>query len=178
VFVAIRARGDERALIPGVRAALTAVDPSLPPYNIRTFDEVRAWYVAERRFAMIVMLLFAALAATLSAIGLYGVVSYLTQLRTREIGIRIALGATTRALLVDTMRTGVANAAAGVIGGAVVAAALSRLFISRVPGIQPLDMSALIAIGAAMLVVATATVWVPARRAARVDAIEALRTDG
>jgi ABC-type antimicrobial peptide transport system permease subunit len=178
VYVVVKTLGEPRALVPAVRNAVSAVDPSLPPYNIRTFDDVRASYVADRRFAMIVMVLFAGLTATLSAIGLYGVVSYLTQLRTREIGIRIALGATSRNLLGETMRAGLVNAAVGVVAGIALAAALSRVFISKVRGLQTVEPSTLALTAVVMIVLAAAAIWWPARRAARVDPIEALRTDG
>jgi putative ABC transport system permease protein len=178
VYVVVKARGDARALIPSVRTAVASVDPSLPPYNVRTFDEVRASYLADRRFAMTVMVLFAGLAIALSVIGLYGVMAYLTQLRTREIGIRMALGATSARLVGQTLRVGLLGAAAGVLMGTAAAAALSRVFISKVPGVQAIDAWTLALTAAAVLIIAAGTAWLPARRAASVDPIEALRTTG
>ncbi len=99
------------------RLAVRSVDDSLPPYNIRTFDEIRASYIADRRFAMVLMLAFAGLTGGLAAIGLYGVMSYLVQLRVREIGIRVALGATPAGVLRETMRGGLSYAVPGIVIG-------------------------------------------------------------
>ena len=178
VYIAVKARGDARSIIEPVRAAVLAVDANLPAYNVRTFDEIRQSYVADRRFAMVLMALFAGLTAALSAIGLYGVISYLTQLRTREIGIRVALGATPGGVLRQTMRGGLVTAAVGVAIGTAAAAGLSRLFISRVPGLQQTDVLTLSITAAAMLILAACTITVPARRASRVNPVEALRAEG
>jgi putative ABC transport system permease protein len=177
MYIAIKARGDASVLPGAVREALGRVDSGLPAYNMRTFDEVRSSYIADRRFAMAVMSAFALLATLLSAIGLYGVMGYLVQLRVREIGIRIAFGATPGSVLGDTMKSGLLYAATGVIAGAAVAAASSRIFISRVPGLAPLETTTLLATAAGMLVLAACTIWFPARRAARIHPIDALRTE-
>ena len=177
LYVAVKASRSARAIAPGMRAAVASIDPSLPPYNVRTFDEIRASYVAERRFAMTLMSAFAILTAALAAIGLYGVMSYLVQLRTREIGIRISLGATPGGVLRDTMVRGLLYAVAGVITGAAGAAVLSRVFISRVPGLQEVNAATLAVAATTMLLLAAATIWMPARRAARVDPVDALRRE-
>ena len=178
LYLAAKAAGDPRGVIGDVRAAVRDLDASLPPHNVRTFHEIRATYVADRRFVMMLMLAFAALTASLAAIGLYGVMSYLVQLRTREIGIRVALGATPRGVLRDTMVRGLWYAGGGVLAGAAVAAALSRIFISKVPGLQQVDGATLSATATAMLVLSACTIWLPARRAARVNPVEALRSEG
>jgi predicted permease len=178
LYVAVKAAQSPRTIAQDVRAAVAGIDASLPPYNVRTFEEIRASYVAERRFAMTLMLAFAALTVSLASIGLYGVMSYLVQLRRREIGIRVALGATPRSVLRDTMARGLWYAVAGVVIGAASAAALSRVFISKVPGLQQVDAPTLAAAATGMLALAICTIWVPARRAARIDPVEALRADG
>ena len=178
LYVAVKAAADPRAMVQDVRAAVQMVDPGLPPYNVRTFDEIRATFVAERRFAMMLMLAFAGLTASLAAIGLYGVMSYLVQLRTREIGIRVALGATPGGVLRDTMRRGLWYAVTGILSGAAAAAVLSRVFISKVPGLQQIDAVTMAAAATSMLMLAVATTWLPARRASRVDPVEALRAEG
>jgi ABC-type antimicrobial peptide transport system permease subunit len=126
---------------------------------------------------MALMSAFAALTAALATIGLYGVMSYLVQLRTREIGIRIALGATPASVLRDTMRRGLVYALSGVVTGVLLAAALSRVFMSKVPGLQQVAPSTLALTAAVMLVLAACTIWLPARRAAAVDPVEALRAE-
>jgi putative ABC transport system permease protein len=178
MYIAVQSRGDARDLAAAVRAGVQRVDPGLPPYNVRTFDEIRTAYIADRRFAMAVMTAFASLATALAAIGLYGVMGYLVQLRFREIGIRVALGATPGRVLRGTMKGGLSYAVLGILVGAASAGALSRLFISKVPGLEPVELSTLALIASVMLTIATATIWVPARRAARIDPVEALRTEG
>ena len=177
LYVAVKASRSARAIAADVRAALASIDPSLPPYNVRTFDEIRASYVAERRFAMTLMLAFAVLTAALAAIGLYGVMSYLVELRTREIGIRVALGATSASILRDTIKRGLLYAFGGVVVGAAAAASVSRVVISRVPGLQQVEPATLALTATVMLALAACTVWLPARRAARVDPVEALRRE-
>jgi putative ABC transport system permease protein len=177
LYVAIKSAGEPSAVIPDVRAAIRAVDPDLPPYNIRTGDEIRAAFLAERRFARAVMVAFAVLAAMLSAIGLYGVVAYLVQLRSREFGIRLALGATSRDVTRETLKSGLAYSVGGILLGAAATGLLSRAVMSQVPGLQPVGLPALAAVCAAMLLLSMVTTWVPARRAARVNPIDALRVE-
>jgi putative ABC transport system permease protein len=177
LYVAVKASNSSRAIVQDVRVAVATEDSSLPPYNVRTFEEIRASYVAERRFAMTIMLAFAVVTASLAAIGLYGVMSYLVQLRTREIGIRVALGATPGSVLRDTMTRGLWHAVGGVLAGAALAAALSRVFISKVAGLQHVDAATLAMAASSMLLLAAATTWLPARRASRVDAVQALRSE-
>jgi len=174
-YVVIKTTGDPREMMRAARAAVSAVDGNLPPYNIQTFDDIRASYVAERRFAMLLMLSFAVLTGGLAAIGLYGVMTYLVQLRTREIGIRVALGATPGGVLSDTMMGGLRYAVPGILVGVALAAALSEVFISRVPGLQQADGATLALSAAGMLGLAIGAIMVPARRAGRIDPVEALR---
>ena len=177
LYVAVKTSGDPRSALAAARLAVNAVDSNLPPYNVRTFDEIRASYIADRRFAMVLMLAFAALTGSLAAIGLYGVMSYLVQLRVREIGIRVALGATPSGVLRETMRGGLWYAVPGIAVGTALAAVLLRVFISRVPGLQQADAATLALSAAGMLCLAILATWIPARRAGRVDPVVALRTD-
>jgi ABC-type antimicrobial peptide transport system permease subunit len=115
------------------------------------------------------------LAVTLAGIGLYGVIAYLVQLRTREIGIRIALGASAGAVRAAVMRSGLALAVWGAAAGSVVAISLSRVLRASVPGLEGIDPVSLAALAIGMLVVAAAATWLPARRATRIDPLMALR---
>jgi putative ABC transport system permease protein len=173
--VAVRTPGDPAAAIPVLRVAIREVDPDLPPYNIRTGDEIRAAFVSERRFARAVMMGFAILTAALSAIGLYGVVAYLVELRTREFGIRLALGATHSQIVRSALASGLTYALAGISAGGAAAVLLSRVVMSRIPGLEPVAPETLVLTAAAMLLLTGASAWLPARRAARVDPTHALR---
>lgn len=175
LYVAVKTASDPRSVTGAVRLAVNSADSSLPPYNVRTFDEIRASYIADRRFAMVLMLAFAALTGSLAAIGLYGVMSYLVQLRVREIGIRVALGATPAGVLRETMRGGLWYAVPGIAAGTALAAVLLRVFISRVPGLQQADAATLALSAAGMLALALLATWIPARRAGRINPVIALR---
>ena len=177
LYVALKTAKDPRQVIGASRRAVSEVDADLPPYNVRTFDEIRSTYVADRRFAMVLMLAFGALTALLAAIGLYGVMSYLVQLRRREIGIRVALGATPRNVLRETMKSGLVYAVLGIGAGAALAGAASRVFISRITGLQQLDAGTLALSAALMLLIAVLTAWFPALRAGRIDPVVALRLE-
>jgi predicted permease len=177
MYVAVRAAGNPRTVAPAIRAAVADVDPDMPPYNLRTFDEVRAGYIADRRFAMALMIIFGGLAAVLAAIGLYGVIAYLVQLRSREIGIRMALGATPASVGGQVLRGGLLHAALGIAVGAALAAAASRFAISRIPGLQRIDATTLVTLAVVMVAFAAVTTWIPARRATRIDPIRTLRMD-
>ena len=175
LYVGVKTAGDPRSLVAAARLAVRSVDDSLPPYNIRTFDEIRASYIADRRFAMVVMLAFAGLTGILAAIGLYGVMSYLVQLRVREIGIRVALGATPAGVLRETMRGGLSYAVPGILIGTALATILLRVFISRVPGLQQADVTTLALSAAGMLGLALLSTWIPAQRAGRINPVVALK---
>jgi ABC-type antimicrobial peptide transport system permease subunit len=177
-FIVVKALGNPTTLAPALRAALAGVDSNLPVYNIQTFEQVRARSLAERGFAMAVMTAFAALAALLAGIGLYGVLTYLVQLRTREIGIRVALGASPGAVRRQVVRSGLLHALGGVIAGAALATAVLQVVIARVPGIQPADAPLLGGVAGAMVLGAAAVTWLPARRATAIHPVEALRSGG
>jgi putative ABC transport system permease protein len=133
--------------------------------------------VAPRRFQMVIVLLFATLALGLALIGIYGVTSYAVARQTKEIGVRIALGAQRSVLLRSVLAQGLRPVAAGLFLGLPAAVAAATAMRSLLFGIGPLDPVALCAMSAALLVTATIACYVPARRAARVDAVVALRAE-
>jgi putative ABC transport system permease protein len=176
-FVVVRAARDPLALAPAIRSAVAAIDPDLPLYNVRTFDQIRTALVAERRLAMLTMVVFAALAIALSAVGVYGVVSYLVQQRTREIGIRLAIGATRWDVCRDVLRSGAAHALAGIVLGGVSAWATSHLASSQVQELGRLTPDVIGALALGVAAVALAATAMPAVRAARIDPSLTLRAE-
>ena len=171
----VRTAGDPMALAPALRRTVAALDRTAPVFNIRTADEdVRRSLLRERLVATITTL-FGGLALLLAAIGLYGVLSYGVARRTREFGIRIAIGAEARSIMALVAREAGWVVGGGIALGLLAAWALGRIVTGLLYGVQPTDpVSAVIAV----VVLATAgalAAWVPARRAARVDPVRALR---
>jgi putative ABC transport system permease protein len=160
-----------------IRAAVASVDPALPLYNVLTMEQVIDQSLAGRRLNLWLLTLFAGMALVLSAAGLYGVISYLVAQRTREIGMRIALGAQTRNVIGLVMRQGGSLIGAGIALGLLGAAAFTRVLASLLYGVSthdPMTYGALAALLASIALVAT---WLPARRASRVDPIRAIRAE-
>jgi len=133
--------------------------------------------VGRRRFTLSLMTLFAALALGLAAVGLYGVIAFIVSARTRELGVRIALGAKARTVRIAVLRDGLLLASAGAIVGVVLASAIGRWASAWLPGVAQLDFLSIAAAVAAILVMAAVACDVPARRAAGVDPMKALRIE-
>jgi predicted permease len=171
----VRTTQDPAALGESIRREVRAVDPNEPVFSVRTMDAVVAAAFAQRRFTMVLLALFAATALVLSAIGIYGVMAYLVAQRTREIGIRIALGASRRDVLSMVLGHGIRLAAAGVTVGLLGAVAVTRAIAALLYGVSPRDPGTLVALSATLTAVALLACYIPARRATRVDPIRALR---
>jgi len=173
----VRTDGDPRALIAPVRNVIRQVDPRLPVSEIRTLDEVVRASIAAPRFAMELLGVFGAIALTLAAIGVFGVVSQVVALRQHEFGIRAALGARPGQLVGLSLRTGVRQVAAGIVLGVAAAVAATRLLGRLLEGVTPTDpvtFAAVVLITAAVALLASA---LPARRAARAHPGAVLRND-
>jgi putative ABC transport system permease protein len=173
----LRTSMDPSALAPAVRQAMREVDPTLPIYNVRTMDEVFDRTVATQRLALVLLGVFAGLALLLAGVGLYGVLSYAVGRRTREFGVRLAIGATPGALLAHVLGGGLKLAALGLglgLGGALGLAHLMRRLLYEVPPHDPITLGAAAAL---LLAVGLLACWLPARRATRVDPMEALRAE-
>jgi putative ABC transport system permease protein len=176
--VVVRGGGGSAAtLAPVVRAAIRAIDPDLPLYNVRTMASRVDESLARRRFSMLLLTLFAVLALGLATIGVYGVIAYLVSHGTRELGIRMALGATPARILAGVVAHGLAIALAGVGLGLACAFALTRLMRSLLYGVEPSDPLTFLGIALALIAIALIASLVPALRAARIDPIASLRSE-
>ena len=164
-------------LEPEVRAVIRDVIPTSPMYRIFTMKRLAANAMGSLSFTMLMVSLAAALALVLGAVGLYGVLSYSVTQRTREIGVRMALGASTSGVRWMFVRRGGVVTLLGVVGGALAAAALTRYIQTLLFGVGRLDPIAFAGMSAVMLAVAMLASYLPARRASRVDPIVALRTE-
>ncbi len=173
----VKTTGDPSSLERPIRAIVHDADPDLPLFSVRPMDAVLASSLATQRFAMIVVGAFAILALTLSAVGVYGVLAFLVQQRTREIGVRVALGASRARILTLVLRSGLGFAAAGMAAGLALAAAVARALAGFFFGIDPVDPMSFVVVPAILLVVAVVACYVPARRATEIDPLIALRHD-
>jgi predicted permease len=171
------ATSDPAVLAPAARQVVRALDPELPIYNVKTMEGRVDESLARRRFAMTLLALFAALAFGLAAIGTYGVIAYLVRQGTREIGIRMALGATPERVAGMVVRGGMSIAAVGIAVGLAGALLATRFMESLLFGVAATDPATFGATAGLLAVMALVAAYVPARRAARVDPLISLRSE-
>ena len=175
--VVIRAGGDPAALAAEASRQIRAIAPDLPLYNVRTMSERVDESLARRRFAMVLLAVFATLAIGLASIGIYGVMACLVSQGARDIGIRLALGATPRDILMMVVRHGAMVAAMGTITGVVGAIALTRTLEHLLFEVTPTDGVTFATVIGMLACVALAGSYVPARRAANIDPVASLRSE-
>ena len=175
VTLVMRTERSDAILPMRLRTAIAAVDPSLPLFEQFSYDDLWRRSTSTNRFAMQLFSAFAALALTLAAIGIYGVLAYLVSHRTQEIAVRMALGATRRQVFALILRQGGALAAGGIFIGIAIAVVASRALQQLLYGIEPTDPITYAIAGFALAAVALAACYVPARRAASVEPYSALR---
>jgi putative ABC transport system permease protein len=175
--IAVDAARSPSAALEAARSALAEIDAELPIYNVTPFADLRARYAKTELLTAEVSGIFGAIALALCAIGLYGVMSQAVAQRTRDIGIRMALGADGGTLRRQVVLHGLALAAAGTVVGAGCSLALSNAMARFVPGLNPPTASLIAVDVAILLLVAVAAAWVPARRASAVDPMVALRAE-
>jgi predicted permease len=173
----LRGAGDPLNLVPAVRAQIAGPTRDQPIYSVRTMEQIVSRSLAERRFAMLVLAMFAATALLLAGVGIYGVMSYAVTRRVREIGIRSALGASRQEIVGLVLRQGMRVAGIGMAAGLVAAVALTRLMSTLLYGVRPADPLTLVAVTFLLGAIALLACYVPARRATAVDPLIALRSE-
>jgi putative ABC transport system permease protein len=175
--IVARVTGDTASLTAAMRNEVAALDKDLPLYAPRPMTEVVAVAMWDDRYFGILFGVFASLALCLAAVGIYGVISFSVAQRTREIGLRVALGAQTGAVMRMIIRQGLTLAGLGVAVGLGGAALASRLMKSLLFNVSATDPAIFTLLPLSLLAVALAACWIPARRAAKVDPMVALRCD-
>jgi predicted permease len=171
----VRTTGDPRNLVAAVRSKIWAVDQDQPINDVRTMEEIVSQWLAPRRFNLVLLGVFAALALVLASVGLYGVISYVVSQRTREIGVRVALGAQPRDILKLIVGQGLVLTLCGIIIGLLASLFLTRWLESLLFGVSATDPMTFAAIALLLTMVALLACWIPARRATKVDPMNALR---
>ncbi len=171
----VKTTGDPKAIIGAVKNEILAVDKDQAVYSVATLDELLGESIVVRRFLMLLLLVFAAIALILAAIGIYGVMSFVVTQRTKEIGIRMALGAQTRDVLAMVLKNGIVLAVIGVAVGLVSAFALTRLLRSLLFGVTATDAATFAVVSLGLVAVVLCACYLPARRASKVDPLVALK---
>jgi predicted permease len=171
----LRGRLDTAATPAQLRAQVQSVNPELPVFGAQTLHDVVSASLSQRRFSMEIVALFALTALLLAGLGIYGVISYIVSERTHEIGIRLALGAKSRDILRIVLRQGLGLAIAGAAVGLLGALIVSHLMAGVLYGVRPTDPLTFAAVALLLIGVALLACYIPARRAIRVDPLEALR---
>lgn len=177
VALVVRTNSDPSLLASGVRTAIREIDPSQPITTIETMEQVLSESVATQRFLALLLGIFSAVALVLAGVGIYGVLSFVTSQRTREVGIRIAMGANPRDILFLIVGQGVAVALVGVVLGLAASFVLARVLASLLYEVSPTDVTTYSAVAAVLVLVALLASYIPARRAAGIDPILALRLE-
>jgi predicted permease len=165
-------------LLRELRRAVWSVNPHLPLANVQTLEDIQADSMARTSFAMVMLAIAAAVALLLGLVGIYGVIAYIAAQRTREIGIRIALGAQTGDVRRLFLRHGLLLTGSGIAIGIGVSLALTRVMSALLFGVSPTDPLTYAGVSVALAVVALLAMWLPAFRASRVDPVAVLRGDG
>jgi len=173
--LAVRTTGDPTSLTGAIRREVAAIDPEQPLYNVTTLERTLSNSVAPRRFNMLLLGIFAAIALTLATVGIYGVMAFSVTQRTHEIGIRMALGAERRDVLGLVVRQGLRLTLTGVIFGVAGTWLLTRFLTGFLYGVRPTDPATFLLVSLVLIAASTLASYVPARRATKVDPMAALR---
>ena len=171
----IRTDGEPSAIAPAVQREIRSLEPNQPVSDVRTMNQVMSEWVARSRFHTLLLALFAGLATLLSAVGIFGVMNYSVALRTREIGLRLAVGAQPRQVLLLILKQGIWLTIVGVVLGLAAAFALTRLLSGLLFGVAAIDVTTFATISLLLVIVSLLACYLPARRAMRIDPLRALR---
>jgi len=173
----LKTAADQGSIIRALRSEISRLDPDIAVFDIHSMSERIDLSLASRRTSMLLANAFGAVALFLATLGIYGVLAYLVARRTREIGIRVALGSSGGGILRLVLREGFQLVALGLVLGVVGAIFLQKAVASEIYGVRPLDPLVLASVMALLAIVALAACAVPARRAMRVDPMVALRSE-
>ena len=174
-YLVVRTTDDPLAALAGVKAKVHAVNPDQPVSEIRTMEQVLDESLAQRKFSLILIGIFAGISVLLSAIGIAGVMVFLVAQRTQEMGIRMALGAQAADVLALVLGSGMRMVVSGLLIGVLGALGVTRLLSSMLYGVKPGDPLTFALASVFLIIVALIACWLPARAATRVDPIVALR---
>jgi predicted permease len=175
--VAVRAGTDPLSLAAALRTQVAGPGRDQPIYAVRTMEQIVSNSLAERRFIMLVLIIFASVALLLAAIGIYGVMSYAVTRRIHELGIRAALGASRREIVGLVLGQGMKVAGIGMAAGLIAALALTRFMVGLLYGVRPADPATLAGVTLLLGAIALLACYIPARRATAVDPVVALRSE-
>jgi putative ABC transport system permease protein len=173
--IVVRTASDPNSMIPTMRSLVTSMDQQLPVRDVKTLDDYVSGSISAPRFEALLLLTFSALAFVLTAIGLYGVISYAVAQRTHEIGIRLALGAEQNSISLMVLRRGASLTLTGIAIGLAISLFTVQLIRALLYGIQPIDAATFIAVPLLLSAVASFACYIPAHRASRIDPMVALR---
>jgi predicted permease len=176
-LVAKAKNGDPATLLGPVRAAVQTVTPGVPSYDLRTMNERLRESMAQERFATMLLVALGIVGLLLSAVGIYGIVAYFVAARTAEFGVRMALGATARDIVLATARHGLPPVLLGLAAGVLAALAATRWLRATLRGVTPTDPVTFVAVVLVLAGAAALAMWAPARRATRIDPSSALRSE-
>jgi putative ABC transport system permease protein len=175
--IVAKIEGDPSAVIPSIRRIITSLDKHVPVYDVKSMNEITSSVTARERLNTILFALFGGLAALLAAVGIYGVTNYSVNRATHELGIRMALGAQARDVLLVAITATMRYVALGLATGLILTFGLTRLIASLLYGVRPTDPLLIACACAVLLAVALVATYIPARRATRIDPVAALRCD-
>jgi ABC-type antimicrobial peptide transport system permease subunit len=173
----VRTQGEVTGLTESMQKAMAAVDPALPIASFHRLNDLQALALRQQRFETSLLGALASLALLLSLVGVYGLVSNMVAQRTREIGIRMALGSSVRQAMLEVGTSGLAAVALGVGGGLVLSAVTVRLIKSELYGVRTYDPLTFVVVLALLVVAATLATFLPTRRIARIDPASTLRAE-